>query len=103
MSAFYNNMTAATNVSDALIDLWEKAFLLAAYQQDVTSQFADVRQIAGKTEHIMKYTNFAPATTPLTETIIPSSDNIHTTTSHAGRYISSSGKSKLCSALNSQR
>jgi N4-gp56 family major capsid protein len=68
MAAFYNNMTTTTSVSDAVIDLWEKTFLLAAYQQDVTSQFADVRQIAGKTDHIMKYTNFAAATTPLTET-----------------------------------
>lgn len=65
--AFYTNMTGGTEISDALITLWEKAYLMSYFQQDVTSGIAQVHPVQGKAGIVIKYNNIAAATTPLGE------------------------------------
>lgn len=70
--AFYVNMSGGTEVPDALITLWEKAYLMAYFQKDVTSGFAEEHRIAGKAGIVVKYNNIAVDTTPLGEYDQPS-------------------------------
>ena len=66
--AFTTNLSGTAQVSDALITLWDRAFIIASEQDDVVSQFADVRTINGKSDIITTYNTLGLATTPLTET-----------------------------------
>lgn len=66
--AFTTNLSGTTQVNDALITLWDKAFIIASEQDDVVSQFAMHKPIAGKSDIIPIYSNLAVSTTPLDET-----------------------------------
>lgn len=64
---FTLNMSGTTEISDALIQLWDRTVYLSAVQEDVVTPVAIEVPIAGKTQRFVIYTNFAAATSPLGE------------------------------------
>lgn len=66
--AFTTNLSGTTQVNDAVITLWDKAFIIASEQDDVVSQFAVQKDIMGKSDVVPIYSNLAVSTTPLDET-----------------------------------